>query len=93
MPNTLIEGMSTSLPIICSDYGPMTEIIDDCALFFDPEKVNTIVKSLHEIIINDNLRLKKAKKSYELSTEFSWKKCSYQTFEFINDKIENLTKV
>ena len=71
----------------------MPEVIQDSALFFDPEKVNTIVKSLHEIITNDNLRLKKAKKSYELSTEFSWKKCSHQTFEFINNKIANMTKV
>lgn len=93
MPNALIEGMSTSLPIICSDYGPMPELIEDAALFFDPEKVNTIVKSLHEIITNDNLRLKKAKKSYELSKEFSWEKCSNQTFEFINNKITNMTKV
>tara|TARA_R110002049_G_scaffold125367_1_gene280972 strand:- start:11560 stop:12705 length:1146 start_codon:yes stop_codon:yes gene_type:complete len=92
MPNTLIEGMSTSLPIICSDYGPMPEVIEDSALFFDPEKVNTIVKSLHEIITNDSLRLKKAEKSYELSTKFSWEKCSNQTFEFINEKIKNMTK-
>ncbi len=92
MPNALIEGMSTSLPIICSDYGPMPEVIQNSALFFDPEKVNTIVKSLHEIITNDNLRLKKAKKSYELSTEFSWEKCSNQTFEFINAKINDMTK-
>jgi glycosyltransferase involved in cell wall biosynthesis len=89
MPNTLIEGMSTSLPVVCSNYGPMPEVIQDAAIFFDPEDVQSITESLYEMIINDELRLRLAEKSYLLSKQFSWEKCSNKTFEFISSKIKN----
>ena len=88
MPNTLIEGMSTSLPIVCSNYGPMPEVIEDAAIFFDPEDVKSVTNALYEMIVNDELRLKLANKSYLLSTQFSWEKCSKETFEFISNKIK-----
>jgi len=89
MPNTLIEGMSTSLPVVCSNYGPMPEVIQDATIFFDPEDVQSVSEALYEIIVNDELRLKLADKSYSLSTQFSWEKCSKATFEFITSKIKN----
>ena len=89
MPNTLIEGMSTSLPVICSNYGPMPEIIKDATIFFDPENIDSIAKALYEVITNDELRLKNSEKSYDISMNFSWKKCSNLTFQYINNKIAN----
>jgi glycosyltransferase involved in cell wall biosynthesis len=92
MPNTLIEGMSTGLPIVCSSYGPMPEVVQDGAVFFDPENVNSIEDALYLMISDDELRLKCAKRSYEISKEFSWKKCSNETFKFLSNKIKNEIK-
>lgn len=89
MPNTLIEGMSTSLPVICSNYGPMPEVIQDGTVYFDPENITSLVDALTKMITDDELRLKCAAKSFELSKNFSWEKCSNQTFEFINNKLVN----
>lgn len=88
MPNTLIEGMSTSLPIICSSYGPMPEVIQDSAIFFDPEDISSIKNALYEMIENDELRLKLAHKSSLLSKQFSWERCSNETFEFISNMMK-----
>lgn len=88
MPNTLIEGMSTSLPVVCSNYGPMPEVIQDSAIFFDPENVSSIENALYEMIVNDDLRLNLAKKSNILSKQFSWERCSNETFEFVIDKLK-----
>lgn len=90
MPNTLIEGMSTSLPIVCSNYGPMPEVIQDAAIYFDPENVNSICNAIYEMIQNDQLRIELSTKSYDLSTQFSWKKCSNETFEYIQNKMKNI---
>lgn len=90
MPNTLIEGMSTSLPVVCSNYGPMPEIIQDAAIFFDPENISSIKNALYEMIVNDDLRLKLAHKSYLLSKQFSWERCSNETFEFISNTIKKI---
>ena len=81
--------MSTSLPVICSNYGPMPEIIKDATIFFDPENIDSIAKALYEVITNDELRLKNSEKSYDISMNFSWKKCSNLTFQYINNKIAN----
>lgn len=87
MPNTLIEGMTTGLPIVCSNYGPMKEMIKDAAIFFDPEEIGSIEYALSRMIYDDELRLKCAEDSYENSKNYSWEKCSNETFEFIINKM------
>jgi glycosyltransferase involved in cell wall biosynthesis len=89
MPNTLIEGMSTAIPVVCSNYGPMPEIIQDSTIFFDPESAESLTDALWRMLSEDNFRIRAAEKSNELSKHFSWKKCSEQTFSFINKKINN----
>ena len=89
MPNTLIEGMSTGIPIVCSNYGPMPEIIKDGTVYIDPEDIASIEDALYKMISNDELRLRCAKRSYDLSLSFSWQKCSTETFTFINNKLIN----
>lgn len=87
MPNTLIEGMSTGLPVICSSYGPMPEVIGEGTVFFNPEEVDTLVKALDKMIFDDAFRLKAAEISYKQSLNFSWEKCARLTFEFINKNL------
>ncbi|EKT3956156.1 glycosyltransferase family 4 protein [Flavobacterium psychrophilum] len=83
MPNTLIEGMCANLPIVCSDRGPMPEVLKDGGIYFDPENVLSIVKALEEIINNEALRFNLTDKALFLSKQFSWKKCRIETFDFL----------
>ena len=85
MPNTLIEGMSFGLPIACSNRGPMPEVLKDGGLYFDPENVNSISKSIKKIILDKELRKNITLKSNKLSMNFSWEKCSNQTFNYITE--------
>jgi len=85
MPNTLIEGMSFGLPIACSNRGPMPEVLKDGGLYFDPENVNSISESVKKIILDKELRKNITLKSNKLSMNFSWKKCSNQTFNYITE--------
>lgn len=87
MPNTLIEGMSTGLPVVCSSYGPMPEVIGNGTVLFDPEKVDSLELALNKMVFDDDFRLKAAAVSYEKSEQFSWEKCSRLTFEFINKNL------
>lgn len=92
MPNILIEGMCTGLPIACSNRGPMPEILKNGGVYFDPENVESIVSSL-KVIINDNkLRNKISSISQKLSENFSWEKCSFETFSYLC-KIANKYKI
>lgn len=92
MPNTLIEGMCTGLPIVCSNRGPMPEVLQNGGLYFDPENIITIENALKKIIDNELERMEFAKKSKYLSEQYSWKRCSKETFNYITEVYNNLKK-
>lgn len=86
-PNILIEGLGSGVPTISSKYGPMPEIAQDAALYFDPLDEN----SLYEILINflENKSTeefsKVAKNGLERSKEFDWEKCMKETWNSIQE--------
>lgn len=48
MPNTMLEGMATGLPVLSSVRGPMTEVLGDNGVYYDPRSVSSIVNVLEE---------------------------------------------
>jgi glycosyltransferase involved in cell wall biosynthesis len=92
MPNILIEAMSAGLPIASSNYNPMPEFIQDAAEYFEPTSVASTEQVLELLINNPFRRLEIAEKAYRLAAEYSWEKCSNDTFEFLNE-IVNKSKL
>lgn len=85
MPNTLLEGMALGMPIICSDRGPMPEVLQDGGIYFNPENVNQIVDTLNIIIKNKEKRAYISARAYEISQQYSWNRCSNETFQYLAD--------
>ena len=85
MPNTLIEAMSTGIPIACSNRGPMPEILLDGGEYFDPENTQSIFEAIKRFLDDPNLARNKAKRSSELSRQYSWSRCREETCSFIVD--------
>jgi glycosyltransferase involved in cell wall biosynthesis len=85
MPNILLEGMASGLPIACSERGPMREILKDGGVFFDPEDPESICSSLMELVRSDSLRKAKASLSYSYSKQYSWKRCAEETFAYLQN--------
>ena len=83
MPNSLIEAMSSGLPIICSNLGPMKEFLKDGGEYFNPLSEIDLTNKLKKIINDQKLRNKLAKKAHIYSSNYSWEKCAKQTFDFI----------
>jgi glycosyltransferase involved in cell wall biosynthesis len=83
MPNTLIEGMCTNLPIACSNRGPMPEVLRDGGVYFDPENVFSIADSLEKLINDEELRFNLSDRAKFLSNEFSWVDCGIKTFNYL----------
>ena len=91
MPNILIEAMSAGLPIASSYYHPMPEFIQDAAEYFEPTSVADTEQVLELLIKNPVRRLEIAERAYQLATEFSWKKCSNETFDFLEEIVNRYT--
>ncbi len=83
MPNVLVEAMSAGLPILCSNFGPMPEILEDNGMYMNPLDVNDIKLKLRKILLSPSIRDTLANKAYNSSRKFSWKETSKETFSFI----------
>lgn len=85
MPNILVEAMSAGLPILCSNFGPMPEILKDAGVYMDPTNVDSIYENLKQVLNNVTLRSSMAEKAHKYSQDFSWEKTSQETFNFIKE--------
>jgi glycosyltransferase involved in cell wall biosynthesis len=83
MPNILLEGMASGLPIACSDRGPMPEVLGSAGVYFDPENPDDIARSLQTMLDSPDLRTKLAQDSFQRAQAFSWRRCAKETFGFL----------
>ena len=83
MPNILLEGMASGLPIACSKRGPMPEVLGDAGVYFDPESPGDIARALRDLIDSPELRDRSARASSERAQVYSWRRCARETFGFM----------
>lgn len=83
LPVTLLEAMTTGLPIACSNRGPMPEVLADGGVYFDPENPDSIADAVEQLITNASLREKVARRAKTLSEQYSWSRCADETWAFI----------
>ena len=83
MPNILLETMASDLPIACSNWGPMPEVLGLAGVFFNPEQPEDIARALRELIESPQTRTELARASYGRVQEYSWLRCADETFRFL----------
>jgi glycosyltransferase involved in cell wall biosynthesis len=84
MPNILLEGMASGLPMAASNRGPMHEILGDGGVYFDPERPDDIAAALKRLIIDPKLRTRCADAAYSRAQLYSWERCGHETFDFMS---------
>lgn len=80
---SLLEAMSYGLPIACSKYGPMPEVLGEAGLFFDPLGVDSIAEALESLILDVNLRERLSTAAMERAKLYSWQVSAQDTFGFL----------
>jgi glycosyltransferase involved in cell wall biosynthesis len=83
LPNILIEGMASGLPVACSNRGPMPEVLGNAGVYFDPERPAEIAAAIRKLFDSPELRSRLACESFEKVQEYSWERCADETFSFI----------
>ena len=77
--------MASGMPIACSIHKPMSDILGDSGFYFDPENPNQIYLALKSIIKNKSQSFNAAYQNYQKSINYSWEKCSKNTFNFLGN--------
>lgn len=89
MPNTIIEGMASSLPIACSNRGPMPEVLGAAGVYFDPEDANSIATAIESLLQDPIQRKEHSILANRAAASFSWERCSRETFAFLVELSRN----
>lgn len=83
MPNILLEAMCARLPIVCSDRGPMPEILGDAGLYFDPTDSAALIAVLEPFLADAQARARMADQAADRAAAFGWDRCADETFRFL----------
>ncbi|MBC8198435.1 MAG: glycosyltransferase family 4 protein [Desulfobacteraceae bacterium] len=89
MPNILLEAMAAGLPIACSKFGPMPEVLGNGGVYFDPESPYEIAEALRTLVESIDLREHCASTSYNRAKKYSWERCARETFSFLAEVVHS----
>ena len=83
LPNILLEAMSSGIPIICSDMGPMPEVLEDAGIYFNPQDVVSISGAIEDMARMGDHKYELGIQALEKSRMRTWEDCTDKTFEFL----------
>ena len=92
MPNILLEGMASGLPMACSGRGPMPEMLGAAGVYFDPERPDEIAAALRRLSADPGLRARLAEDAYAKARQYSWGRCARETFAFFRQVLDNRSR-
>ena len=84
--------MASSIPILCSNMGPMPEILGDSGIYFDPLFPNSIAEAIKKAYLTPDLFRHLSNSTFEKANTYSWDKCTRDTFNFIESTYLNYKK-
>jgi len=79
----IIEAMSVGLPIACSERSAMSELLQNCGAYFNPEDSDSIASAVRRLLDDSNLRSAMTNDAKAISEHFSWERCANETFDFL----------
>lgn len=83
-----LESMACGTPVVAAKISATPEILQDSALYFDPENEGDITKKINEIIENQRLRLDLRKKGLEQVRKYTWQKNAEKNLKIISDVLK-----
>jgi len=83
-----LEAMSLDLPVICSNRGPLPEIYEDAALYFNPEDIADMAKKILRVVNSPGLRQELIKKGRKQVKKYSWRKTAQDTLKIYQSILE-----
>ena len=74
-----LESMACGTPVITSNTSSLPEVVGDAGIMIDPYDVDTLAKSMYQILTNDELKNDMVKKGLERAKMFSWEQAAKET--------------
>jgi glycosyltransferase involved in cell wall biosynthesis len=82
----ILEGISMEKPVFCSDLPVFREIVGDAVNYFDPNRIDSIIRQFERIFINQDLSIDKDKYQ-KIVQQINWQICADQTLKFLKNSV------
>ena len=76
----LIEAMSVGCPVLASNIDVFSEICKNGINYFENNDTDDLSEKLNYLLYSDNKLLSKKDLALSISKNYSWKKCSEETY-------------
>jgi glycosyltransferase involved in cell wall biosynthesis len=80
-----IEAMSCGTPVVCSNRGPLPDLLRDAACFFDPRNVEMMTAVLKSVLADEALRKLMHENAIRRAREFSWGQAAKDTLRIFEE--------
>jgi glycosyltransferase involved in cell wall biosynthesis len=84
-----LEAMSCGCPVAVSKTSSIPEVVGEAGIYFNPQDVNDIAKSLIKILRDDELKIELSKRGIERAKMFNWDKCLEEFVSVLKFLIKN----
>lgn len=78
---TPLEAMKSGVPLLCSNYGPLPEILERGALYFNPVDIEDIRSKLMFMLKDKSVREKMKLRGFQQINKYSWDETAKKTLE------------
>jgi len=86
-----LEALACGTPVAVSEVASMPEILSkEGAIWFDPNRIESIAQAIEKGITDHNLRRKIIKRGQKLKNYFSWKKMAEKTNQIYQGVLEDV---
>ena len=77
--------MVSGLPIAYSDRRPMTDILQDDGVVFEPEDPISIAVAIRKLLEDDEFRYRCALGAFNRAQDYSWERTARETYSFLKE--------
>jgi glycosyltransferase involved in cell wall biosynthesis len=74
-----LEAMGHGCPVVCSNAGPIPEVVGDAGVYFDPNNPEELRTVLERVVTTQELQAALRARGYARTTKFSWDRCAIET--------------
>lgn len=75
-----LEAMRYGTPVAAAGSSCLPEILDDAAVYFDPENPDDMAAAMRRVASDEPLRAELAERGRKRVTRFSWRECAERTY-------------
>lgn len=89
IPRTILESMSSGIPVVCTDLPQLVDIVDGCGLLIPPMDPQAVSDAISKILSDVSLAHELGQNGRKnLMSNFSWEDTVEQTLFFYGDLIK-----